>query len=236
MRSTRAGVETKAAALMGGIVLLVTIAGGVDMQTDRSTGWRLGSDRNMQFKFQVIGTLLGLAAGMALCWFFMDTYPELAIDITDEDAPEVAGWASAFTMKVVGALTMVDGYKSEYFIMLGSGFVVGFVMQLVRTKFAGRFEKSFLLDAVLFPNPFAMAFGAFVPYFYTCIFAAGGLANGAMNYVPTQYRQSRTHDDSHVTEAEGSADNAPYLIGGGLVAGAAIGAVITGALVYFGVL
>ena len=42
----------------GSIVFVVCSIGG-DMQQDRSTGWRLGTNRTIQFRYQVIGVLVG---------------------------------------------------------------------------------------------------------------------------------------------------------------------------------
>jgi hypothetical protein len=40
---------------MAGAILLITCNTAVDMQQDRSTGWRLGTNRVIQFRYQVAG-------------------------------------------------------------------------------------------------------------------------------------------------------------------------------------
>ena len=47
-------------------VLLVATSVGCDMQQDRSTGWRLGSNRALQFRFQVLGLLVGITNGLGV--------------------------------------------------------------------------------------------------------------------------------------------------------------------------
>jgi len=41
-----------------------------DMQQDRSTGWRLGTNRVLQFRYQVLGIVVGamLATGLGSGW------------------------------------------------------------------------------------------------------------------------------------------------------------------------
>ena len=40
---------------MAGMILLISTSVACDMQQDRSTGWRLGTNRVLQFRYQVVG-------------------------------------------------------------------------------------------------------------------------------------------------------------------------------------
>ena len=48
---------------------------GGDMQQDRSTGWRLGTNRNIQFRFQATGITMGSVMSVALARLFTKAYP-----------------------------------------------------------------------------------------------------------------------------------------------------------------
>jgi hypothetical protein len=53
------GLRDPITALIAASVLLVACGVGVDMQQDRSTGARLGTDRTVQFRYQVVGIVMG---------------------------------------------------------------------------------------------------------------------------------------------------------------------------------
>ena len=48
------------------ILLIVHAASACDMQQDRSTGWRLGTNRIIQFRYQVIGVTMGAVLAVVL--------------------------------------------------------------------------------------------------------------------------------------------------------------------------
>src|SRR6185436_6981459 len=50
-----AGLTDPLVGLIAGSILHVSTVVGGDMQQDRSTGWRLGTNRTIQFRYQVIG-------------------------------------------------------------------------------------------------------------------------------------------------------------------------------------
>ena len=56
------GLRSASVAMIAASILLVSCTVGVDMQQDRSTGWRLGSDRAMQFRYQAVGIVDGRRA------------------------------------------------------------------------------------------------------------------------------------------------------------------------------
>jgi uncharacterized oligopeptide transporter (OPT) family protein len=91
--------------------LVATSVSG-DMQQDRSTGWRLGTPRTIQFRFQVLGLLVGAIATVAFAELFMNAYPVLMLDQTQmKAADQPAQWASAMTFKFVGALRSLTDDK-----------------------------------------------------------------------------------------------------------------------------
>jgi hypothetical protein len=52
------GLKEPIIGLMAATVLLVSTSEACDMQQDRSTGWRLGTNRTIQFRFQVAGIVM----------------------------------------------------------------------------------------------------------------------------------------------------------------------------------
>src|SRR4029079_2775626 len=54
-----AGLTDPLVGLIAASILLIATNVGGDMQQDRSTGWRLGTNRMMQFRYQVIGIVMG---------------------------------------------------------------------------------------------------------------------------------------------------------------------------------
>ena len=53
-----AGLTDPLVGLIAGSILLIGTVVGGDMQQDRSTGWRLGTNRIIQFRYQVIGIVM----------------------------------------------------------------------------------------------------------------------------------------------------------------------------------
>jgi uncharacterized oligopeptide transporter (OPT) family protein len=93
-----AGLTEPGVGLMCASILLIACGVGVDMQQDRSTGWRLGTNRRIQFRYQVIGVVMGAILAVALAKIFMSAYPVLRIDSFSN--PNVEGarqWQSAMT-------------------------------------------------------------------------------------------------------------------------------------------
>ena len=63
-------------------MLLVSTSVACDMQQDRSTGWRLGTNRVIQFRFQVAGIVMGALIAVGFAKLFMAAYPVLLLDQT----------------------------------------------------------------------------------------------------------------------------------------------------------
>src|ERR1700724_4145663 len=57
--------------LMAATVLLVSTAEACDMQQDRSTGWRLGTNRIIPFRFQVAGIVMGAIIAVVVAQVFI---------------------------------------------------------------------------------------------------------------------------------------------------------------------
>ncbi len=112
--------------IAGSIVFVVTAIGG-DMQQDRSTGWRLGTNRTHQFRYQVIGVFLGAVLSVYMAKLFMSAYPELKID-----GGGSGQWQSAMTLKIAGAVRSITQPKPFHIPAMLIGFAVGLVTEIVR--------------------------------------------------------------------------------------------------------
>ena len=102
------------------------------MQQDRSTGWRLGSNRTTQFRYQVAGIAMGAVMAVVFAKVFMNAYPVLRLDQTGPAATHVQGWQSAMTFKMVGALSNLTHPKSYTYTALWIGVGLGFGIEAIR--------------------------------------------------------------------------------------------------------
>ncbi len=226
------GLKDPMLALMAAMVVFVSASVAGDMQQDRSTGWRLGSNRTLQFRFQVVGLLLGAVLAVAIAKLFMTAYPVLNLDQTvmsKDQAP--AQWTSAMTYKFVGALRSLTDPKPYQTDAILIGVAIGLVTEFLRKwikanaayqRFAAGsrvgFGTDFMLDAVFLPSPYASSFGGFVNLATSAWFAAGGVVSSAINtFAPKTPPQPG--------EEELPADmSSTSLVGGGLIAGDALAA------------
>ena len=87
----RSASRIPAVGLMAGTVLLVSTSVACDMQQDRSTGARLGTDRVMQFRYQVAGIFVGALLAVGFARLFMAAYPVLLLDQTVMSEGAAAG-------------------------------------------------------------------------------------------------------------------------------------------------
>ena len=86
---------------MAGTVLLISTSVACDMQQDRSTGWRLGTNRVIQFRYQVAGILMGAIMAVVFAKLFMAAYPVLLLDQTVMKAAEQpAQWSVGDDLQV----------------------------------------------------------------------------------------------------------------------------------------
>jgi uncharacterized oligopeptide transporter (OPT) family protein len=214
---------------MAGSILLVACTVGVDMQQDRSTGWRLGTNRTMQFRYQVAGIFMGAVMGVAFAKFFMAAYPVLLQDQTVMSAAEQpANWTSAMTYKFVGILRSLTEPKAYQVTAIWIGIGLGLLVELLRKVIKAnaayrRFAKSgragfatdFVVDAFVLPSPYAFSFGGFVNLHTSLWFGGGGIVSSAWNSV-----FARKKRDEGLPEDMSSTS----LVGGGLIAGDALAA------------
>ena len=223
------GLKDPTIGLMAATVLLVSTAEACDMQQDRSTGWRLGTNRIIQFRFQVAGIVMGAIMAVVFAKLFMSAYPVLLLDQTTLPADQQPDrWTSAMTYKFVGALRSLTEDKPYQRTAIWIGVAIGFATELLRKiiKSRGAYQKfvkagkvgfstDFLLDAVVLPSPYASSFGGFVNLLTSAWFAAGGVFASFVNSLP------RDKDKAPALPEDMSTTS---LVGGGLIAGDALAA------------
>lgn len=228
-----AGLADPAIGLMAATVVLVSTSEACDMQQDRSTGWRIGTNRTIQFRFQVAGIVMGAILAVVLARLFMDAYPILLKDQTVLPADQQpARWASTMTYKFVGVLRSLTQDRPYERTAIWVGVAIGFVTEVLRKiiksrdawqRFAksGRvgFSADFLLDAVILPSPYASSFGGFLNLLTTSWFAAGGIVSSVVNSLPKRAQRGPALPSDMSTTS---------LVGGGLIAGDAIAALALG--------
>lgn len=237
------GLKDPVVGLMAASILLVACSTGVDMQQDRSTGWRLGTNRVIQFRYQVIGIVMGSVLCVYLAKTFMSAYPVLTIDTFSNPTAEVGQWQSAMTFKFVGAIRDLGHLPPYKVTALGIGLTIGLVTETVRKVLhankayqsfressKGGFVVGWLMDAVFLPSPYASSFGGFVELVVTFWFAAGGVLSSLINSIP----QRKKGPEKEPIAPEEHGDVLPEdmsstsLVGGGLIAGEALFALALG--------
>jgi uncharacterized oligopeptide transporter (OPT) family protein len=227
------GLREPIVGLIAGSVLLISTSEAADMQQDRSTGWRLGTNRSIQFRFQVGGIVMGAIMAVAFAKLFMSAYPILQVDQTTLSADQQPEkWASAMTYKFVGVLHSLADDKPYQRTAIWIGIAIGLATEILRKiiksweaykRFVAGgglgFSFDFLLDAVLLPSPYASSFGGFVNLPTSAWFAAGGTVASAMDTL----RRKETAGGELPADMSTSS-----LIGGGLIAGDALAALAIG--------
>jgi uncharacterized oligopeptide transporter (OPT) family protein len=208
------GLADAGAGLMAGAILLVSTSVACDMQQDRSTGWRLGTPRVLQFRYQVLGILVGAVLAVVFARVFMAAYPVLALDQTVMKAgQQPAEWSSAMTYKFVGVLRSLTEDKPYQRTAIVAGIAIGLAIEVLRKLLKPR---SFLVDAVLLPSPYALSFGGFVNLPTSLWLGAGGVVASVIER-RTPQRPDVPQDMSGTS-----------LFGGGLIAGDALAALAIG--------
>ncbi len=223
------GLKDPNVGLIAATVLLVSTSEACDMQQDRSTGWRLGTNRTIQFRFQVAGIVMGAILAVVFARLFMSAYPILLQDQTVLPADQQpAQWTSAMTYKFVGVLRSLTQDKAYQRTAIWVGVAIGFVTEVLRKLIKARpgylrfvasgkvgFSVDFLLDAVVLPSPYASSFGGFLNLATSSWFAAGGVLSSLVNSLRGhEARASDLPQDMSTTS----------LVGGGLIAGDALAA------------
>ena len=223
------GLKEPIIGLMAATVLLVSTSEACDMQQDRSTGWRLGTNRTIQFRFQVAGIVMGAIMAVVFAKLFMSAYPVLSLDQTALPADQQpAKWTSAMTYKFVGVLRSLTDDKPYQRTAIWIGIAIGFATEILRKYLKSRpgyqrfvrsgkvgFSTDFMLDAVVLPSPYASSFGGFVNLMTSAWFAAGGALASFLNSLPKPKGAKETLPEDMSTAS---------LVGGGLIAGDALAA------------
>ena len=231
---------------MAGTVLLVSTSVACDMQQDRSTGARLGSNRVMQFRYQVAGIFVGALLAVGFARLFMAAYPVLLLDQTVmTEGQQPAQWNAAMTFKFVGILKSLTDDKPYQRTAIWIGVGTGLLIELVRKLwFASerwqRYKKTrsggavdFVLDSTVLSSPYALSFGGFVNLATSLWLGAGGVV---ASLIDARAERRKKHGAPGDDGALPSDMTATSLVGGGLIAGDALaalglGLVALGALV-----
>jgi uncharacterized oligopeptide transporter (OPT) family protein len=189
------GLRDPGVGLLAASIVFIACAEGGDMQQDRSTGWRLGTNRVMQFRYQVIGITMGAILAVVLAKLFMSAYPILNQDqFSNPHLPGAEKWQSAMTYKFVGALKGITTAQPQVMEALRLGIALGLVIEILRKliKTRPKYKQfvagsrtgkitDFLLDAVFLSSPYASSFGGFVELPSVLWWTAGGVGSSLYN-------------------------------------------------------
>ena len=232
------GLNQPQVGLMCAAIVIVGCTVGCDMQQDRSTGWRLGTNRVIQFRYQVIGVVMGAILAVFLAHLFMGAYPVLRIDQFSNSHVEGAEkWQSAMTFKLVGAVRGITNPKPYVMTALKLGICIGLFIDITRKLIkripaykrlvaeSGEWKViDFILDAVLLPSPYASSFGGFVELPAVLWWTAGGIGGSLFEHFQKKWVSAQG-----VAEGELPADMSTMsLVGGGLIAGDSLAALTIG--------
>jgi uncharacterized oligopeptide transporter (OPT) family protein len=187
------GLANPIAGLLAGSIVFVCCSIGGDMQQDRSTGWRLGTNRTIQFRYQLVGVILGAVLAVFMAKLFMQAYPVLKVNIHANPQAKVAQWQSAMTYKFVGALKAITEPKPEQLPAILVGVAIGAVTEAARkiikknaaykawSERGTGYAFDFVLDCFLLPSPYASSFAGFVELTTSAWWGVGGTLSSAWN-------------------------------------------------------
>ena len=228
------GLKDAVTGLLCATILLIATSVGGDMQQDRSTGWRLGTNRSIQFRFQVIGIAMGAVMSVVLARLFMKAYPVLAVNqFANPGTPGAEKWQAAMTYKFVGALNGLTHPNPNVMLALGIGIGIGLVTEVLRkvikhhegykawVKRGGfAYYTDLAVDCVFLPSPYASSFGGFVELGTSVWFGLGGIFSSLL-----QTWQAKQAEAKSAARAAAGHEDLPEdmstmsLVGGGLIAG-----------------
>ncbi len=233
------GLKDPGAGLFCGSILLIACSEGGDMQQDRSTGWRLGTNRVVQFRYQVIGIAMGAILAVVLAKVFMSSYPVLRIDqFTNQHVPGTEKWQSTMTFKFVGALRSITNPRPHVMTAMRLGIFLGLAIEITRKSLkrmaaykqfaagstAGK-VVDYLVDAVFLPSPYASSFGGFVEIPTVLWWTGGGLIGSLYNWWQSRAAARKPAGSGEELPADMSTCS---LVGGGLIAGDSLAALSVG--------
>ena len=226
-----AGLTDPLIALVAGSIVLASCVVGGDMQQDRSTGVRLGTNRVIQFRYQVLGVLMGAVLAVVLAKLFIAAYPVLKVDTFLHPEMKTGNWQSAMTYKFAGVLRGLTSAESTALKLMGLGIALGVITEVLRKAIFGNpayqawklrtpatRATDFILDAIVIPSPYASSFGGFVEWWTSFWFGAGGIFSSAWNSFARRHETSGAPSDMSTMS----------LLGGGLIAGEAVTFLVLG--------
>jgi uncharacterized oligopeptide transporter (OPT) family protein len=233
------GLRDPGVGLMCASILLIACSEGGDMQQDRSTGWRLGTNRVVQFRYQVIGIAMGAVLAVVLAKTFMSAYPVLRADqFANPHLEGAQQWQSAMTYKFVGALKGITTSQPHVMKALWFGLGLGLLIEAVRklVKRSRRYQDfrqgsrtgrvtDFLFDAIFVASPYASSFGGFVELPTVLWWTAGGLIPAAYEFVKSKLQTPNAQVKNGALPEDMSTMS---LVGGGLIAGDSLAALSMG--------
>ncbi|APR78469.1 Hypothetical protein A7982_03816 [Minicystis rosea] len=235
------GLKDPIAGLLAGSIVFVCCSIGGDMQQDRSTGWRLGTNRTTQFRYQLVGVILGAVVAVFMAKLFMKAYPVLTKNIYAHPELKVDQWQSAMTFKFVGALDAITKPKSYQIPAILVGVAIGLVTEGARKaikqnarykewiKTKNGFGFDLALDCVLLPSPYASSFAGFVELTTSLWWGVGGVFSSAWNTL-TERAAAKKAKNAPAEEALPDDMSTTSLVGGGLIAGDSIAALVLGVI------
>jgi uncharacterized oligopeptide transporter (OPT) family protein len=232
------GLRDPGVGLLCAAILLIACSSGGDMQQDRSTGWRLSTNRVVQFRYQVIGIIMGAVLAVVLAKVFMSAYPILTQDqFTHPHLEGAQKWQSAMTYKFVGALNGITTAQPHVLRALQLGILLGLIIEVLRKliKSRPRYQRfangsragratDFVLDAVVLPSPYASSFGGFVELPTVLWWTAGGLMSALYNKIKARSAAKSARDGVSLPTDMSTVS----LVGGGLIAGDSLAALSVG--------
>ncbi|HZE62125.1 MAG TPA: OPT/YSL family transporter [Burkholderiales bacterium] len=223
-----AGLANPIVGLLAGAILLISTVVGGDMQQDRSTGWRLGTNRTIQFRYQVIGIFMGAVFAVAITKLFLAAYPVLKVDTFLHPEMRTGNWQSAMTYKFAGVLRGLSSAGTTTLKLMGLGIAIGLVIQIIRVvlkrsaayqawkdRAASTKVADFVIDTILLPGPYASSLGGFVEFPTAFWYGFGGIFSSTWQWTVARTKagkESGPPQDMDTTS----------LIGGGLIAGEAL--------------
>ncbi len=233
------GLKDPSVGLMCAAIVLIACSEGGDMQQDRSTGWRLGTNRVVQFRYQVIGIAMGAVLAVVLAKTFMSAYPVLREDqFSNPHIPGAEQWQSAMTYKFVGALKGITTHQPHVMKALQLGIALGLLIEIARKliKSNRRYKQfvqnsgrgraaDFILDAFLLSSPYASSFGGFVELPTVLWWTAGGVAGSLYDVAQVRLKRRDVKPGAGEVPADMSTTS---LVGGGLIAGDSLAALSVG--------
>lgn len=234
------GLVNPIAGLLAGSIVFVCCSIGGDMQQDRSTGWRLGTNRTIQFRYQLVGVILGAVVAVYMAKLFMAAYPVLHINMFAHPEAKDPRWQSAMTFKFVGALDAITRPKPEQIPAILVGLGIGVVTEGLRKIIKGNeryrawiktragYGVDLALDCAILPSPYASSFAGFVELTTSLWWGLGGIFSSAWSTLSERAAAKKKAEGGPAGDDLPEDMSTTSLVGGGLIAGDSIAALVLG--------